>query len=178
MRISTYLKAFCFVALSLAFSSAPDAGGPVKWISFEEAVKANTETPKLVMVDTYTDWCGWCKRMDATTFKDPKVVAYLGEHFYSVKFDAEQKETLFFKGHEFKYIENGRRGYHQMAYSLLDGKMSYPSIVFLDEEMNRITISPGYQSGADFIVVLKFVVEKAYLTQSFDDFKVGLGSGE
>jgi len=54
--------------------------------SLEEAQKAN----KLVLVDVYTDWCGWCKRLDRDTYSDPDVSKYLGEKFVCIKANAEK----------------------------------------------------------------------------------------
>lgn len=176
MSIQRVIQAAALLWCCFAFSSPSNDSGTLNWLSFEEAVEMTKEDPKLIMVDVYTEWCGWCKRMDATTFKHAEVVAYLKEKFHVVKFDAEQKEDINFQGHKLEFVESGRRGYHQMAYSLLDGKMSYPSVVFLDEKMQRITISPGYQNGPDFLIILKFIGEKAYLNQSFQDFKTAYQS--
>ena len=73
-----------FIAVSFAFNfSTTDAKAvtPVKWYSLEEAVALQKKKPKKIFIDMYTDWCGWCKRMDATTFTDPAVSAYLNENF-------------------------------------------------------------------------------------------------
>ena len=42
------------------------------------------------MIDLYTYWCGWCKRMDKTTFEDQAVAKYLNEYLNVV--DKKQKE--------------------------------------------------------------------------------------
>ena len=49
----------------------------------------------------YTSWCGWCKRMDGSTFSDPTIVNYMNAKYYCVKFDAETKDTIVFNGHQF-----------------------------------------------------------------------------
>ena len=74
----------------------PKAADQIKWYTIEEAYKLNKLSPKPFFVDVYTDWCGWCKRMDATTFQDPSVAAYLNSYYYPVKFDAESKDTVQF----------------------------------------------------------------------------------
>ncbi|NNE28297.1 MAG: DUF255 domain-containing protein [Saprospiraceae bacterium] len=146
--------------------------GNVRWYTFEEAVEANKKVKKKFMVDIYTDWCGWCKRMDANTFEKEDISAYLNDNFYPVKLDAEMKADVLFKGHTFNFIPNaGRRGVHTLAYSLLDGKMSYPSIVFLDEKVDRIMVSKGYKGPEDFMKELKFTSEEHYKETNLATYK-------
>ncbi len=128
----------------------------IKWMSWEEAVAANKANPKKIVVDVYTDWCGWCKRMDATTFKDPKVAAYIADHFYAVKFDAEQQQDITYDGHTFSFQRSGKRGVHALAASLLDNRLSYPSVVYLNDNMERIMISPGYKDADKMLQELKY----------------------
>lgn len=150
---------------------APEAGSTIKWYTWEEAIKLAEKSPKKVFVDVYTEWCGWCKKMDKTTFADPMVAAYMNKNFYPVKFDAEQKEAINYKNNVLKYRGDvGRRGIHELAYALLDGRMSYPSYVYLDEAQNRITISPGYKEPPAFYKELKFISEEHYKTSSFDQY--------
>lgn len=142
----------------------------IKWYSWEEALAESKDNPKKLFIDVYTDWCGWCKRMDKTTFQDPKIVEYMNENFYAVKFNAEQKEDIDYNGHTLKYRPNGRRGFHELAYSLLDGRLSYPSYVYLDEVQNRITVSPGYKTADALIKELQYVAEDHYKSTSFRDY--------
>jgi len=121
----------------------------VKWYTWEEAVELQKKEPRKLMVDVYTDWCHWCKVMDKKTFEKQEVADYLNTHFYAIKLDAEQKEDIIWNGNKFEYRKAGRRGIHTLAYSLLDGKMSYPSIVFLNEKMERIMISAGFKKAPD-----------------------------
>ncbi len=143
----------------------------INWMTWEEAIKANDKEPKKLFVDVYTQWCGWCKKMDKTTFLDPKIVDYVNANFYAVKLDAEQRADIKYKGQTLKYYPDaGRRGIHELAYALLDGKMSYPSYIFLDEKQSRITVAPGYQAANDFINVLKYIGGGAYSNKTFDEF--------
>ena len=142
----------------------------IKWYTWEEAHELSKTAPKKVFIDLYTDWCGWCKKMDATTFQDPDVVKYLNENFYPVKFNAEQKEAIVFGDKTFEFTAAGRRGYHQLAFALLDGRMGYPAFVMLDETFARILISPGYKQVPQLMKELSFAQEEAYKSMSFDDF--------
>jgi len=58
-----------FVAL-LLFLFAHSAFGQVNWMTFEEAEIKYQEEKRKIFVDVYTDWCGWCKKMDANTFNE------------------------------------------------------------------------------------------------------------
>ena len=167
----------CLIALSsftYVYHNGEEAnadGKNVKWYTWDEAVKANKQVKKKFFVDIYTDWCGWCKRMDAQTFEQPEVAAYLNKHFYPIKLDAEQKADINYKGHTFKWVNSGRRGVHELAYSLLDGRMSYPSLVFLTEDEERIMISKGFKKMDDFMKELKYIEGEHYKTTSLDSYK-------
>lgn len=143
----------------------------IKWMTWEAAAAANDKQPKKIFVDVYTDWCGWCKKMDATTFKDPSVVSQLNANFYAIKLNAEQKESIMWKGQEFKWFPGGRDGVNQLAHELLDGKLSYPTYVILDAEFARILISPGYMPAPDLIKELKFASENHYKTTTWEAYK-------
>ena len=160
-----------FVVASLcATDPVEPADEGIQWISWQEAVELNKKQPKKLFVDVYTDWCGWCKRMDATTFTDPEVVQYMNEHFYAVKLNAEMKDQIEFRNQEFKFVEVGKRGVHTLAYSLLEGKMSYPSFVTLSEKYDRIAISPGFKGPEQLIKELRFAAEEKYHDTSWTEY--------
>ncbi|MDO6738238.1 DUF255 domain-containing protein [Wenyingzhuangia sp. 2_MG-2023] len=116
----------------------------VNWISFEKAIELAKINPKPIIIDVYTDWCGWCHRMDATTYSNEKIVDYINDNYYAVKFNAEQKEVIEYKGETFNFIDDGRNGVHELAYVLLRGNLGYPSTVFLDKNTNYIEVVPGF----------------------------------
>jgi len=151
--------------------SIEDAESPVNWMTFEEAVEKSQTEQRKVFIDVYTDWCGWCKVMDKNTFSQPDIAEYLNENFYPVKLDGEQKEDIEFRGHTFKYVASGRRGYHQLAASLLNNKLSYPTVVFLDEDFNMIQPLPGYQKPVQFERVIKFIGGDHYKDTSWEEWQ-------
>ena len=142
----------------------------IYWLSWEEAVQLHADQPKKLFIDVYTDWCGYCKKMDKTTFVNAEVVAYLNAHFYAVKLDAEMENDIIFNGNTFKQMKTGPRSVHSLAYSLLEGKMTYPSYVTMDENFSRIAISPGYKYPTDLLPELKFAAEEIYKTMSWKEF--------
>ncbi len=142
----------------------------IKWYTWEEAYELSKTSPKKVFIDMYTNWCGWCKKMDKTTFKDPALIKYLNDNFYSVKFNAERREAIQFNDRTFEFMQAGRRGVHQLAYALLDGRLGYPAFVTLDESYARIMISPGYKQPAQLLKELEFAKEEKYLEMTFEDY--------
>jgi thioredoxin-related protein len=143
--------------------------GGIKWMSFEQAVALNDQNPKKIFIDTYTEWCGWCKRMDASTFKDSAVVKYMNEKFYAVKFDAESKDTVRFKDKIFVYKPEYKA--NELALSLLQGKMSYPSFVFMDTNYQLLSPLPGYQTPEALMKVMKFFGDDIYQTKKWEEYE-------
>ncbi len=155
------LSGILIVIFSL--TAAAQDNSPVKWMGIEEAVEKLKKEPLKIFVDVYTDWCGWCKRMEANTFSHPVIAAYLNENYYPVKLNAEHKEPLTFQGITFKNQNpEGRRHAHDLAAALLQGQMGYPSVVFIDEESNVITTVPGFKQPQDMEPMLHFFKEDAF----------------
>lgn len=143
----------------------------IKWKTWKEVETAQKTQPRKVYVDTYTDWCGWCKKMDAGTFTNPEVVKYINENFYAIKFNAETRENISFQGKEYKYVASGNRGYNELAAELLKGQLSYPTSVYLDEQMNVIFPAPGYQDAKLFETVINYVNSNSYKSTAFDTYQ-------
>ncbi|NDV16142.1 DUF255 domain-containing protein [Muricauda sp. TY007] len=144
----------------------------INWISWEEAVElSQTDAqPKKIFVDVYTDWCGWCKKMDKNTFQHPEVAKYMQDNFYMVKMDAEGKDPIVYQGKTFKFVPSGRRGYHELAAALLQGKMSYPTVVFLDEQLNMLSPVPGYQQVEPFMQIAKYFGDNIYKDKDWQSY--------
>lgn len=153
------------VVMALAFTrpqtttAATDTEEAINWMSWEEAMTAMENSPKKVFIDVYTDWCGWCKRMDAQTFTDPQVIEYMNQHFYAVKFDAEGSEPAEYKGRTLQFRSDvGRRGAHELAIMLLNGRLGYPSFVYLDENQDPLKVSPGFKTPDILMAEMQTVV--------------------
>jgi thioredoxin-related protein len=140
-------------------------------MSFEEAVERSKTEKRKIFIDVFTDWCGWCKVMDKNTFSEAEVAKILNENFYPVKFDAEQKEDVQFNGTTFKFIPSGSKGYHQLAAALLNNQLSYPTVVFLDEEFRMIQPLAGYQKAPEFHKVIQFIGQDHYKKMKWADWQ-------
>jgi len=138
----------------------------ITWLSIEEAIKLNKETPKPIMIDVYTDWCKWCKVMDESTFQDPAMIEYVNQHFYAVKLDAEQKEAITLNGNSYAYQQMGRRGLNTIVVELLGQRPSYPSVVLLDKNMQQKKVLKGYQKTAQLMPQLKNYLKENLLSSN------------
>ena len=131
----------------------------------------NEEEPKRILIDLYTDWCGWCKRMDRDTYAKEEVIELINEHFYAVKFNGEQRESVTFDDHTFEFVANGRRGYHELAAALMQNNMSYPTTVFMDEQTRIIQPLPGYMGPDAFLPILKYIGEGHYEHTPWEEYQ-------
>ena len=147
------MKSIALIFFGLLLSFTLKAQDQIQWMKFEEAVAKNASEPKMIIVDVYTDWCGWCKKMDKETFTDPKVVDYINSNFYAVKMNAEDNVRTFdFMGK--KYTEA------QMAAAMR--VRSYPNFVVIESKLQNIAQLPGYRQPEQFMAGLDELVEKAF----------------
>jgi thioredoxin-related protein len=135
-------------------------GAGVKWITFEELNKLQKKHPRKVVFDVYTDWCGWCKKMDKATFENATVGAFANEKFYAVKLNAESKKVVKYKGREMTEQELA-------ASWKITG---YPTTVYLDEKMDLIEPRSGYLDVNQFMLVMKFYSGNHYKSQTIEQF--------
>ncbi|HUM32628.1 MAG TPA: DUF255 domain-containing protein [Bacteroidales bacterium] len=143
----------------------------IKWMSFEDAIKAHKENPKTIFIDMYTDWCGWCKKMDRETFSNPDIANYINTYFYPVKFNAERTDTVEYNGTKYINPNSGPRSSHQLAQVLLNGRMSYPTIVYIDFE-NNVHPVPGYMDVQNIEPILVYFAERLNKNCDYSDFRV------
>ncbi len=149
---------FLLIIITLTFSTLQAQTtvppSPIKWYDIETAMKLFKQHPKPIMIDVYTDWCGWCKYMMKTTFANKNLATYINRYFYPVRFNAETKDTIYFQGKQ--YVSHGKT--HDLALYLLDGQPAYPTLVFFDTKLRKFRI-PGYQKIKDIEPLLVYFQE-------------------
>lgn len=101
----------------------------VQWLtSFDTALETAREKNLPVMIDFYTDWCGWCKKLDADTYVDKQVISASGD-FVSVKINADVERPV------------------AMKYKVT----AFPTILFIDPTGNEIHRVVGYRPPQGFL---------------------------
>lgn len=143
----------------VASTGSKQAADP-NWREFAAGMDEAEGSDKLVLVDVYTDWCGWCKRMDRTTYRDSLVLDFLDRRYVTVKINAESKEPTQYRGEGYTYRE--------LAGGF--GVRSYPTTLFLEADGSPITTVPGYWKPEDFIIILHFIADRHYKDTKFGDF--------
>ncbi len=162
------------ITLSIAAHSCSFAQtAEIKWMTLQEAEAAMKKKPKKLFVDIYTGWCGWCKRLDATTYKDPAVVEYINKNFYSVKLDAETKETITYQGKSYDF--DASRKINLVASLFMGASSGYPTLTYLDENLKVLTVNPGYVEAPMFLKTLKYYGDNYYLNMDVNTYLTTVG---
>lgn len=164
-------KIIIFALLALFLGSQTFA--QIGWTTINNAVSIdNSKSHKLYFVDFYTTWCGWCKKMDSDTFKDPTVAKIMNNYFIPIKFDAEGTTSFSWNGTPYtgKGKVNGRAQTHTFANAILGQKMGFPSFAIFDAKQNFITVIPGYVKADEFAKILWYFASNDYTKYSWQQY--------
>jgi thioredoxin-related protein len=155
-----HAAAFCLVLLGGVFASGAHASG-VEWKPFDQGLQDASSKRKYSFVSVYTDWCGYCRKLDRETLRAEPVVAELKKHFVSVKLNAESDEQVTWKG----------KTMSKRDLALLWGVEGYPTMLFLNSQGEIIGKFPSYAEADLMIRLLTYISSGARERNvSFEDF--------
>jgi thioredoxin-related protein len=143
--------------VSVADEKAPTA---IKWMSFNEGLAAAKLSGKKILIDAYTDWCTWCKKMDKDVYPNSKVVGLVSAKFVAIKLNAEGSDTITFRGQKLTEMQFARS-------ARITG---YPTTMFLESDGKPISIVPGYLPPEKFTLVLDYFDGEHYKRGTFQDY--------
>lgn len=148
-------KLTLFLILFFAAAFSVSAQEVIKWHKFEEGLsKAQTEN-KFLLVDFYTDWCGWCKKMDANTYTNENVIKLINDNFVAVKMNPEKDNPVNYQD----------MNYEAAQFAQAAGVTGYPATGFFESDSDFIATVPGYLEPEKMIELLNFISEKQYLKE-------------
>jgi thioredoxin-related protein len=173
MMIKRFITSVLVVLLlwnaKILFSQEIIPPSDVKWYTIEEADSLFEIQKKPLFIDVYTEWCGWCKHMMKTTFAHKGIASYMNQNFINVRFDAETFDTLTFQNKTYTNPGVGRKPKHDLAKFLLNGRYSFPTIVYMGRDKKFYPI-PGYQKVAEIEPFLIYFAENLYSSINLQDF--------
>jgi thioredoxin-related protein len=124
-------------------SKQKEVGSDIQWQGFDEGLRTAARDNKYLFIDIYTDWCGYCKKMDMTTFREKQVVSKLGKEFVSVKFNAESDQAVTWNGNRLTHAALAEKW----------GVEGFPTLLFLNSKGEIIGNFAAY-AEADLMVKL------------------------
>ena len=161
MRFRRALRLAPLVLLALALPR-PGGAAELAWRGWNDGLREAQASGRLVLVDVYTDWCGWCKKMDRESYANSQVRDFLGRRFVVVKLDAESQAMLRYQGEEVSARELA-------SHFRVTG---YPTTIFLAANGEHVVTVPGYIPPGRFLNLLRFIGDGHYERGvSFQEFE-------
>lgn len=171
MVVKKYRKWFVCLLCVMAHTGHGQKAEKLQWTSIAQLSAKQALEPRPVLVDVYTDWCGWCKVMDKKTYGNASVAAYLNRKYYVVKFNAESRDPVLWNGKIYRYSQ--RYAAHELAVHLTKGQLSYPTTVFLPTKNGDPHSVAGFLSVKDFEVLATYFGEGKYPKMPMEDYLRG-----
>jgi thioredoxin-related protein len=138
-----------FVVLLLLWTATAALAADVHWQGWDAGLAAAKGGKRYILVDVYTDWCGWCKRMDREVYARDDIRDYLERHFVTVRLNAESNESMTFQG-EARTARGIASGYRVTG---------YPTTIFLSPEGEHLANVPNYVPADRFLLLLRYIGE-------------------
>ncbi len=154
------LPALIILFFIMAFMPVGASNNKLQWHSFNEGLAKAKKDKKMVLIDFYTDWCGYCKKMDAETYSNDKIIQYLNSKYVLVKINPEKSGDLKYKGTD----------YSLSSFTRSLGINGYPSTLFMEYDEELVTLVPGYIQTGEFLNIIEFLGERHYKTMKYEEF--------
>lgn len=153
MWLALYVSGSFLVNAQTPKSTAEPA--KLVWVDWNEGYEKAIKTGKIVLVDAYTDWCGWCKKMDRDTYSNPEVIKKINANFIAIKFNPE------IEGKTYKIGDETFTGAQLYGLFTQGQSTGFPTTYFIFPAKKRILLDAGYKAPEGFLQVLETVVQES-----------------
>lgn len=141
----------------------------INWMKYDEGLAAAKESGKHIFANFTTAWCGYCKKMNRTTFVDPAIVAAINKDFVAVKIDGDSRDTLDIDGYKITERDLTKAEYRVGG---------YPTYWFLEADGTKLGYLRGYQTSDQLSQALQMVAQRQYeKPENTDGAEQAEGSG-
>ncbi len=130
-------------------------------MTFDKGLKDAAANKKYGFIDVYTDWCGYCKLLEAQTLKAKPVMAELKKNFVAIKLNAESEEVVTYKGKKIT----------QRELSAMWGVEGFPTMLFLNHKGEIIGSFASFAEADLMVNLLRYISSGAREKKTtFEDF--------
>lgn len=140
--------------------SSPKKADTLTWHKYDEGLAKAEKEKKHVLVAFYTNWCGWCRRMDKYTYADEEIKKVLNESYVAIKVNAQSKEK----------VEVDEKKITERELARKFRVRSYPTTWFLKHLGEKIAPYYGYADAQTFLNVLNYIKDDLYDKISFEEY--------
>ena len=147
-RVILVLALLCGLMVPMASQSLAEPAATVAWQDYETAQKAAQGQSRKFLLYFYTDWCGYCRKLDKETFSDKAVADYINSNFIPVRINSEKMPKI-----AGRYSVSG-----------------VPDLRFVSAKGEDIARWPGYIEASKLLPMLKYIHTDSYQTMSYGEF--------
>ena len=173
-RATSILVVFALVGIGLAVflnskkghEGTDSSSEKIQWHSYNDGITLARTQNKKLLIDVYTDWCGWCKKMDSDVYTVENIRTIVASNFIAVKLNAESANN----------VTAGSDQLDEAGLARAMGVTGYPTTVFLESGAGPITKIAGYMEAKEFATVLRYIGEEHYKNTTFEQFKSSSGT--
>jgi uncharacterized protein YyaL (SSP411 family) len=147
------IKLFVLAVITIMATSMKSSE-EIKWMDFNQGYELAKKKNKIMLVDVYTEWCGWCKRMDRDAYAKPEIAELVGKDFIAIKFNPEiEGVTYTFEGKSY----TGPQLAQVISNNQING---YPTTIFMNPKAKTSEIMVGYKNAEQLKPILVDIVGK------------------
>ncbi len=132
----------------------------VHWMKYDQALEKARSENKHILVNFTTSWCGWCKKMKATTYEDAVVLSSIDKDFVCAKVDGDSYDVVSLSDGDIT----------EKGLTRQFGVTGYPTTWFLEPDGSHIAPAPGYVDATAMTYILDYVSFNLNELMPFSDY--------